>query len=190
MTGRQCFHRCQSVCRWGIHQSQVLSLVSGPKSSPRGYPSPWFFSWSLVPGPFLGSTSILARVVAQSWMGVISQSQPGGYPGSGRGTPVLAGGTPRQGYLPLARTGLGYSPSQDRTGVPPEPGQDLGTSSPWPGQDSRGVLPDQDSRVSTCYVAVRIPLAVTEEDFLVQYGLLFTAWLTGITKFRLQRAES
>ena len=54
----------------------------------------------------------------------------------------------RTGVSPLVeRTGLGYPPCQDRTGECP--------------------LPGQDSRVSTCYVAGSMPLAVTQENFLV-----------------------
>ena len=94
----------------GLPQCQVLSEVSGPRSFPLSswgrYPSPRFFPRSLVPGPFSGSTLLLA----------------------GGGTPVLPGGTPvlRQDWgTPMVRTGV--SPGQDwssplgRTGVPHPP---------------------------------------------------------------------
>ena len=57
-----------SVDEGGVSQSQVLFLVSGERSFLGGYPSPRFFHWSLVPGPFLG--------VPLSQIGVL-QSHPG-----------------------------------------------------------------------------------------------------------------
>ena len=81
---------------------------------------------------------------------------------------------PGLGYPPF-RTGLG-SPSQDRTAVPPPPtktelgyppplqsGQDWGTNLPTPGQDSR---------MSTCYAAGGMPLAVTQGDFLIHNKMI------------------
>ena len=74
--GKVLFHGCMSVHR-REHKSQVLSQVFGPKSFLGEYPSPMFFPWSLVLGPF--------------WWG--TQSQPGGtlerigYPLAGTGVP-------------------------------------------------------------------------------------------------------
>ena len=53
---RYCFQRGVSVLRGA--QCLVLSQVFGPRSFPRGYPSPRFFPWSLVPGPFQGCTPV------------------------------------------------------------------------------------------------------------------------------------
>ena len=71
----------------GVPQSKDLSKVSGTMSFSRGYPSPRFFPRSLIPGPFPGSTPVLAggcTLVQVPW------------------------GTP-------ARTRLEYIPSHDRT---------------------------------------------------------------------------
>ena len=73
----------------------------------------------------------------------------GGYPSPGRGVPQSWPG----GYL-----STGYSPGQDRTGVP---------LSPPPGQVRMGYPPGQNSRASTYYAAGGMPLAFTQEDFLV-----------------------
>ena len=85
-------------------------------------------------------------------------STPGGYPVpdsfSRQWSQVLSGGTPIWGT--------------------PQPGQDWGTSpakSAWGTPLARtGVptpLPRQNSRASTCYTASGMPLAFTQEDFLI-----------------------
>ena len=128
--------------------------------STEGYPSSRFFPRSLVPGPFLGGypvpgsfpglwSQVLSQRVTQSQ--VLSQvSGPRSWLG---GTPVPVGGEVSQSQLgrvpqdrgtPKARTGLRYS----QAGL-------------------RSQLLRQNSRASTCYVAGGMPLAVTQEDFLV-----------------------
>ena len=143
-------------------------LVPGPFP---GYHCPWFFPRSLVPGPFSG--------LPQSWPGgtpvlVRKYPNPGwGYPGPSpswgvlaAGTPVLARGTPSQEGYPspvLARTHqdktrLHCLLGQDKTWVPPPP-------------------PRQNSRASTCCTAGGMPLAVMEQDFLVEYKIVETMFV-------------
>ena len=109
-----------------------------------GYPSPRYFPRSLVPGPFLG------RGVYPSPGRCGTQSQVGG-------TPVPAARVPQDSGIPLSRTR--GTPIQDGTGVPPPP---VRTGLRYPSPPA-----DQDSRASTCYAAGGMPLAVTQEDFLV-----------------------
>ena len=70
-----------------------------------GYPSPRFFPRFLVPGPFWGDP------VLGSFTGLWSQVLSRWYP-------VLARGTPGQGY-PKVRTALGYLSPQPGLGYPP-----------------------------------------------------------------------
>ena len=79
------------------------------------------------------------------------------------GTPFLAGGGvysspfPARG-VPQDRIGLGYPAARTGLGTPP----------------ARTVIPPlpprQNSRASTCHAAHSMPLAVTQEDFLVFYN--------------------
>ena len=88
------------------------------------------FPWSLVSGPFLGVHQSWDRGVPQSHVR-ISQSQA-------EGTPYQVGYPPSKDWgTPLARTGMGYPPGQDRTGVPSWPGHVWVPPTPhlWPGQD-------------------------------------------------------
>ena len=66
--------------------------------------------------------------------------------------------------------GGGYPPSQlGLDGVPPPTRTGWGTP---PGQDWMGYPPiRQSSKVSTCYAAGSVPLAFTQEDFLVEYNI-------------------
>ena len=108
-------------------------------------------------------------------------------------------GTPRSGLdggtLPPARTGRGTTPGQDwmgypspsqdwmglshlaRTGwgIPPPPGLD-GLHTPPSQLGLDGITPApirQSSIASTCYAAVGMPLAFTQEDFLVYLFIYF-----------------
>ena len=132
------------------------------------------------------------------WSQILSQEEPGG-PSPGWGcsvlagsTPVLTRGTPEQGYTSLPGLdsgtpqpelgypllGLGYPlagtgilPPPARTGVPLWPGLVYlpARVTPPPHPARTGVPPRHNSRVSTCYVAGCMPLAVTQEDFPVFY---------------------
>ena len=79
-----------------------------------GYPSP---RWGRYSSPWWGVSQVGSTPVLSS---------PGGIPGTGMRT--------RPGY-PLARTGLWYSPSQDRIGVHPS-----GTGYAWTDYAAREIL--------------------------------------------------
>ena len=75
------------------------------------------------------------------------------------------GGTPAGGY-PSVQFWMGYPSRLDLTGVPSSRGYPL----PRQGAPHQGVpLPVQDNKWSTWYTAVGMPLAFTQEDFLVQF---------------------
>ena len=135
----------------GAPQSQVLSHISVARS-------------------FLGGTLVMVWGTPVPSKGVPN-------PNLGRGYPVPARVYPS---IPPSRTGLGYplGVSPSRTGLPyPHPGQDwctimqdrTGEPLPPPSQDrvAYTLLPRQNSRASTCYRAGDMPLALTQEDFLV-----------------------
>ena len=95
----------------------------------------------------------------------------GGYPGGGvsrSGTPLPPGYHPpiqvsQGGYLTWVPPHQGTPPSRSAGGVP-----DLGTPpSGYPPR--RGGDPGQDNIGSTCYTAGGMPLAFTQEDFLIFY---------------------
>ena len=104
----------------------------------------------------------------------------GGYPipGLNWGYPILLmGGTPSKismggeyPRVPPTQDWMGYPPLS-RTGWATSPHPDLGWGTP-PVQDWMYPLPPpvrrQISIESTCYVAGGMPLAFTQEDFLVQ----------------------
>ena len=110
-------------------------------------------------------------------MSVSSPLVGGEYPilGLDRGVPIkgLGGGYPIQGLgggypvpglgVPHPRSGLGVpqcTPYHDWMGYPPHPHHDwMGYPSPTPIR--------QSSIASTCYTAGDMPLAFTQEDFLV-----------------------
>ena len=71
--------------------------------------------------------------------------------------PGQDGGLPQGRYSTLVRSGWGEYP---KVGTPPWSGEDGGESTP------RLVLPPPSSR--TCYTAGGMPLAFTQEDFLVE----------------------
>ena len=85
---------------------------------------------------------------------------PGSFPGPflGGGTPVLEGVEVTLSQ-PGGTPGQGYPCSKDKTGVPP----------------ARTVVPPSPPRASTCYVAGGMPLAVTQEDFLVLNSFFSTS---------------
>ena len=98
--------------------------------------------------------------------GTPSQVWMGGYP-----IPDLDGGYPSQVWM-------GGYPIPGQYGYPPPPRPGLDGVPPWPGLD--GVPPHHDWMgypptirqsiiVSTCYAAGSMPLAFTQEDFLVKY---------------------
>ena len=91
------------------------------------------------------------------WGGAVPHQANGGYCHLAYGG-TLDGGTPHwdwMGYPPLIGTGCGYPPLRLDGGNPH--------------QDWMGVSPirRQSSRVSTCYAVGGMPLAFTQEDFLV-----------------------
>ena len=100
---------CLFTPRWGggVHRSQVLFQVSGPRSF---HEIPQSHGLCQISGP----RSFLGRGI-QTWLG--HTPVPGG------GTPVPVVGTPGLRYpsiedrtgVPPARTGLGYPPSPART---------------------------------------------------------------------------
>ena len=121
-----------------------------------------FFPRSLVPGTFHGvpQSQVISQVTSpRSFLGV-SQSWPGRST-SGWATPWLG-----QDGVPC---------SQDRTGVPPAshiPPASTGWGTPlarseWGGPLPPPLLRGQNSRATTCYAACSMPLAFTQEDFLV-----------------------
>ena len=107
---------------------------------------------------------------------------PGGYPGGG-GTQVRypSGGTlgdPMGGYqvrYPQGGTLAGGVPCQVQPWGSTLPGPAGGGGSTWlgggtlPGPAGVGEYPGQDNIGSTCYTAGDMPLAFTQEDFLVHY---------------------
>ena len=82
------------------------------------------------------------------------------------------------GYPPPIRTGWGYpSTHQDWIGVPTTHWGWLEVTTPLPpplrtgrGYPAPSGLDGQSSRASTCYMASGMPLAFTQEDFLLQKG--------------------
>ena len=95
----------------------------------------------------------------------------GGYPipGPGRGYPITSLGravpSPRSGGYPIP--GWGGTPSQVR-GTPSLFGGTWGTPEPGlNGVPPNQVLIRQSSISSTCYATGSVPLAFTQEDFLV-----------------------
>ena len=96
--------------------------------------------------------------------------QGGGYPlprsrwEEGAPSQVLVGGTPYRGpgrgYVPPSQVGEGVSPSQ------------VGEGGEGGGTPSQVGYPLQNSIACTCYVAGCMPLAFTQEDFLVVFSIL------------------
>ena len=128
-----------------MREGNIFSLFVSPH--PRGYPSPWFFPRSLVPGPFWEHSSprLFPRSLVPGPFHGVPQSWPGRYPSPGWGYP---------------------QPGQD--GIPPPPVR-LGWDTPPPARSRWGTPPPphkgQNSRVSTCYAAGSMPLAFTQKDF-------------------------
>ena len=113
MEGKVLFSQVCVCPHGGVHQSQVLSQVTGPMSFPGGTPVPGSFPghWSQVTGP-------------RSFLGVPHPDQ--GVPQSWQ-----------DGVPPLARSRWGTPPtSQVRMGYLC-PGQDLGPPPPPPEQNNR-----------------------------------------------------
>ena len=84
----------------------------------------------------------------------------------GRGVPTLDGGRhlPWIGMVPTL--GGGVVP-----GITPPPTQQAGWGTPLPIGLDRGTPWRQRSRASTCYAVGGMPLAFTQEDFLVYFKL-------------------
>ena len=131
------------------------------------------------PGPFGEGTPVLAQEGSTPYLA-----------GEGGGTPVLVGCTPvltrgvsrpwlgcpsvvyhhlGEHGVPLGQIRMEYTSA--RTGVPPgqvRMGSPLGQDWDTPLTSTGYALPQgQNSTVSTCYTVGRMPLAVTQEDFLV-----------------------
>ena len=102
-----------------------------------------------VPGSFPGHWSQVISGVPQSWLGEVLHDGAPCWPGQDLGTlqPSSGWGTPPP------RTGV--PPGQVRMGYPPPHGLDWGNPT------------GQKNRASTCYAAGGMPLASTQEDFLV-----------------------
>ena len=132
-------------------------------------PSPSHFTSNHCPMSFLGVSQ-----VPGSFRDLCSQVLSRGgtpVPNRGRGTLVPGGGYSCPGVLCQPGLGYPYPPLQNRTGVPLAR-TGLGYSPPPSGQDRTGVPgytspPNQINRVSTCYTVGGMPLAFTQEDFLV-----------------------
>ena len=120
------------------------------------------------PGGYLGQVLMLGRGVPNFRSevgGYPSQvSMMGGYPGTpypGMGYPPDMGwGTPRSWDGVPTGLGMGYPPGPGM-GYPPRHGMGYPPDLRW------GNPPRQISIVSTCYAAGGMPLAFTQEDFLV-----------------------
>ena len=143
---------CVSVnTQGGIPVSGHMSLpwpFGGWGGGGQEYPSPRFFPWSLVPGPFPEEHT------------PVPAGRGGGYSTPRWGVPKTHTG---QGYS-LTRTRLGYPSARKGLGspLPPvrtePPRQEWGTPSP---------PPRHNSRVSSCYTVGGMPLTFTQEYFLV-----------------------
>ena len=104
--GKYCFHRCVSVHKGTrVPQSQVLSLVSGPRTFPVPGSFPCFWSRS-----FPGGTPVPAGDTPER-IGV-SPAGTGVPLGCHWGTPWLG-----LGYLPPTQLGLGNLTPQERTAI-------------------------------------------------------------------------
>ena len=77
----------------------------------------------------------------------------------------------------------GVTPS-GRWGVPPHHQDSMGYPPPSGLDGWMGVLPISGSRASTCYAAGGIPLALTQEDFLVSIGYFVNTPSTRTVKFQ------
>ena len=151
--------KCHICCR--IRRTGEGNVFTGVCPFTGGYPSPRFFSRSLVLCPF--------QVVPHSWLGV-SQSWVGS-------TPVLTRGWEPHYGVPstTARTELGYPQPglqcpQARTGLapPPSPARARTAPPPPPHRTAERVLVTRRGGM---------PLAVTQEEFLLQ------------TKFRAKKGK-
>ena len=96
--------------------------------------------------------------------------------GGTQDTPQTGGGyPPSQYWMGYPQSGLDEGTPQIRTGCeylpPPHSGHDfMGYSPPSrPGMGYPSPIRRQSSKASTCYAVGRMPLAFTQEDFLVQY---------------------
>ena len=114
-----------------------------------GYPIPDLAGGGGVPHPRSGQG------------GTPSQVWPGGYP-----YPDLRWGTPP----PHLDLGWGTRPTQTWDGVPPLPRPGTGYPPTW---DGAPPLITHSSIATTCYVAGGVPLAFTQEDFLVLFYFIF-----------------
>ena len=95
----------------------MFSHFTGVCLFTRGYPSPRFFPRSLVPGPFQGSTPVVA----------------GGYPSPDHGVPrSQPKGYHQTGVPPPPDQDRTEVPGQDRTEVPPPPPRRIGLGHPPP----------------------------------------------------------
>ena len=140
MTGRYCFHRCLSVnISGGGTPSQVW--VGGTPSQ----------VW------LVGGTHLRSRGYPRN----PPKPEMGYPPDMGWGTPGPGTGTPQ------TWDGVPPTPPRHGTGSPQTWGTpwDMGWGTP---PDLRwGIPPKQISIASTCYTAGGMPLAFTQEDFLV-----------------------
>ena len=153
------------------------------------YPIPRLFPRSLVPGPFWVDTPVPDSFPGL-WMNTPVPAN--GYPSPSWGdAPVLARGYPMTGACTPDQNRTGVPPPGHDWGTPCQghhwgtspPGHDLGTHSwaglgyppartglgyPLTGTGVPPTPPRQNSTVRTCYAVDGMPLAVTQEDFLVK----------------------
>ena len=137
----RCTLRVRSTKGRQCFQGISLSVHTGEG----GYPSPRFSPRSLVLDPLKGVTP-----VPGSFNGHWSQVLSGGTQVLVREYPSPIHGIPLDRGTLQPRLDWG-TPCWDRTGVPPH-------------------APRQNSRASTFYTEAGVPLAVTQEDFLVHHN--------------------
>ena len=100
---------------------------------------------------------------SQVWEGYPIQSWPEGTPSQVQVRGILGYPQPGMDGVPPSQNWMGYpTPCQEWMGSP-QPGLD-GVP---PGQNWMGYPPIRQSIASTCYAAGGMPLAFTQEDFLV-----------------------
>ena len=156
------------LANWGVPPSQVsMGEVPNPRSEQGG---------TSFPGQDGGGGGVCVPHCRSEWRVPPSQVRMGG----NAGYPIPG----QNGGYSLPRSGLGVPPSQirmgegtesrsGRGGYPPSAGWGVTLSAGWgthscPGPRSgQGGTPNWNSMTCTCYAVGGMPLAFTQEDFLV-----------------------
>ena len=129
-----------------------------------------FLFWNVLVNICCIFTARIRRIGKVMFSQVSIHLHPGGVPQSQVLSQVLSRRYPSPSLgVPQSQSGRRYPSALVRTQKYPKLRQHLGTP-PQPGQDWGTPLPHQDSRVSTCYTAGGMTLAVTQEDFLVSFN--------------------